>query len=844
MNAKTELTTTIDFNAFRKKHLNGTYPKDLKTLPYWLVFQLQWNDKKGKFDKLPLCIDGKARRGKQGSEADLDRLVTFEDAYSALEKNSHFHGLGFALLDCHDIICIDIDSNCSPEHAEYIQTNAMSYTEKSVSGKGVHIWAKRKGINTFKDNNLGIEVFSSSQFVAMTGDIVGDYGTDVELLSDSLVDWLEETIRPTQTEIQHTLKPIVRATNTTDRPKDTYEQAREALGYIPADQYNDWVSIALALNNEFGQHGFELFNEWSSKGQGYKPEETRKKYLEQCSKPTSIKIASLFHAAQNFGYKIQATQQWIDEQTLIHFVDLDQSTGEQKIKPPRKEAIKICEDFLTIVRGVLDLAEDTDPQSICAEYEINPYIIDRFISETIRDSRNGQRFLVLNKGENLNNHTKREAWSHLVAVYGKPYNAEKLEKAIAELVCEKWTKPNEQQAELEERLAKLGTLRNSIYWHIEHNNQRSQLSFEVDMFAEKRSVKITEQNATFILTHREITADNNFCFKDYDNKVVEDYKQHFSEFDEVLDFFVAARFAPNRKKAYLWIHADSDWGKGFFKSILSTLKLEVELSVKEVEGIFEGKPAGRHPDDFRRAFVTLFDEFKTVKSEIKQLEDKISLSPKFELTSQVQLFAKLFFSAENVGSLLNEHVEDQMANRFAYIHKSGVIDDRPLFQEIGSSVYLRHLVGYTMHRMNKKIEEYKTKGRINAELMADTYLKEFHNKYGIDKQAPRISESLDDMAGMFLNFLHENGKASYDQRYDIGIQSDYFYAKDTGGLCVKKINSILNGWLKDNLDYSALATWDRKKMDIIQRITAENKTKTKPRDANGKEHRAIRVKDI
>jgi len=59
-----------------------------------------------------------------------------------------------------------------------------------------------------------------------------------------------------------------------------------------------------------------------------------------------------------------------------------------------------------------------------------------------------------------------------------------------------------------------------------------------------------------------------------------------------------------------------------------------------------------------------------VKSELKQLQSQITLSPKNQLSCTVEIFAKVFTSAESVGSLVTENgVEDQFANRMSIFRR-------------------------------------------------------------------------------------------------------------------------------------------------------------------------------
>ena len=58
--------------------------------------------------------------------------------------------------------------------------------------------------------------------------------------------------------------------------------------------------------------------------------------------------------------------------------------------------------------------------------------------------------------------------------------------------------------------------------------------------------------------------------------------------------------------------------------------------------------------NFKRAFILAVDEFKSARSELKQLQSEISLSPKNQLSQSVEVFAKLFLSAEEVPSFASE----------------------------------------------------------------------------------------------------------------------------------------------------------------------------------------------
>ena len=134
--------------------------------------------------KVPYYANGTRRHGKQGDEADRDALTSYEKAKSALEYG--YQGLGFAFLPDDGLIGIDIDANADKELAAKIIGGCNSYTELSPSGNGWHIFVKGE-TKTFKDNDVGIEVFCSSQFFTMTGDKIPESPDTIAPISDKLI---------------------------------------------------------------------------------------------------------------------------------------------------------------------------------------------------------------------------------------------------------------------------------------------------------------------------------------------------------------------------------------------------------------------------------------------------------------------------------------------------------------------------------------------------------------------------------------------------------------------------------------------------------------------------------
>lgn len=372
--------------------------------------------------------------------------------------------------------------------------------------------------------------------------------------------------------------------------------------------------------------------------------------------------------------------------------------------------------------------------------------IDRMLNRSFWSGTQGKLF-ILNDANNVNRYPGNEAWKFLVKACGAvTADATLVEQAETAAAVNDFS-PTKAAAFIKEVLA---TPRNIVMEELQWRNQREYVQWRVDMFASSPRMELREDAARLILPHSPFEPK---AASTPDPKVIADYKDHFPELDDFLRLVVASRFAGDRKRAYLWLQATSDWGKGFLSNCLRDLGLVVSMSVKEIERVFEGSPASKRPEDFKRAWVLEVNEFKNVKAETKQLESVMQIAPKHQLTSEVELFTKLFVSADGVDSLATDRgVEDQFANRFSHIKKTGTIESRPLFAQ-DAGAYLRNVVAYLAQELNRMVAEYRALGRQGADRAASAVLKEFHDRYGIAHTSGRLSEELPELVEEFREWL-------------------------------------------------------------------------------------------
>ncbi|CAA0116768.1 DNA primase TraC [Halioglobus japonicus] len=365
---------------------------------------------------------------------------------------------------------------------------------------------------------------------------------------------------------------------------------------------------------------------------------------------------------------------------------------------------------------------------------------------------------------------------------------------------------------------------------IKYSNQRESIDMLVDMFAEEGRVELLDESVRVVYTHKPLVGpavDRNEM-----QKTVADFREHFPQFDQFIKFLMAARFARDRKRAYIWFHCPSDWGKGFLIALLAELDAVLEISVKEVEKLFEGGPVGKSNKDFKRAIALVVDEFKSTKSELKQLQNEITVNPKNQLCTRVPVYAKLFFSAEHVPSLAGEHgMEDQFSNRFVYLKGEGILDNRSRFAEIGKGLYFDHLLSYLADQLNLHVAHFKGMGREGAARAADEFIDNFHLLHGIDKSFQRYSQTIPDIGLEIVELLVQlytdevaHGPPlgpAYGPTADIRQHLKTNMVQGSDGcwyLC--NAGKLLQYWLNQSVDRSEIGALAYKKEQLYQAMSA------------------------
>lgn len=166
-------------------------PIELRALPQWCcwISNEVWDEKKqvNKLSKEPANIKTKRRLAWRNPK----NLYTFDEVKEAYEKGG-FNGVGLVLYEDTPLVCVDIDDlddvNNIPAHLHNYTIH--SYTEKSPSGNGLHLWIKGHKPDHVGTKKNGIEFFGGqARFITMTGDL---YNSMPVMDNQKLIDMIAE----------------------------------------------------------------------------------------------------------------------------------------------------------------------------------------------------------------------------------------------------------------------------------------------------------------------------------------------------------------------------------------------------------------------------------------------------------------------------------------------------------------------------------------------------------------------------------------------------------------------------------------------------------------------------
>ena len=798
----------------------------------FILYKKVWIEAKQKWNKIPCSLDGESI-----DAHDVDHHASFNDVLLAAQLLGDEYGHAFVLTENDPLWCLDID-HCAIQGAWSdlaTQLCAMfpgAYVEISMSGTGLHIMGSGSAPDhKCKNIPLGIELYTESRFIALgtagQGSVLTDHTTQLQNLVNTYFN---------ATNTSHGGAPL----EWTDKPEP---------GSRPI--MNDDALLAKAMQSTSAGSAFggkasfaDLFNAnhavlcdcYGDNAGGYDA--------------SSVDAALASHLMFWTGGDCDRVSRLMRRSALVR--DKWDRRGDDYIKRTilgakgqraTNDYYRMTDDVVTVVEPASDAAVELTEKvqsalSLMVNSQLNnieghqpltitcyPEIVDQIITRSFWSGTKSKLYLLSDEGA-LNMYREQDMMRLAQKHFGNIWEQAELDIAIAALREAMVIETLTAEKEFIKRLNNVGIT--IICDYLKMYNQRDRLEVRVDMFATRPRVEWHPEKVTVVHTWSPLPVINDNIRDD----IINDYKQHFPEVDRMLEFIIASRFASNRKHFYTWLQCPSDWGKGFFTGILNKLGVLVELSVTECEKAFEGSPLGRDASEFTRAFVILFDEFKSIKSELKQLENEIPITPKNQLKQSVEVFTKLFTSAEGVESLAGENgVEDQFANRFSYIDGNGQINKRELFNSVGGATYARTITAWVARRINELVDQYVALGHEEACNIADNHGRDFHNLYNIGQKFERISENIPTMVSDFRDWLVEKHQPRMGVSTCLHYEDGFYY--------LKSASKMVGEWIEETASRSEMFTLKKKKTEILKALSDDGQGVKNQRVA-GKQIKSIR----
>lgn len=238
-------------------------------------------------------------------------------------------------------------------------------------------------------------------------------------------------------------------------------------------------------------------------------------------------------------------------------------------------------------------------------------------------------------------------------------------------------------------------------------------------------------------------------------QVVTDYKEHMPQFDDLIKFTVASRYAFDRKNAFLWIHAVSNFGKSGLKKMFNDLGLWANMTTADAIKLVDGDTTKLETGDFTNSFTICIDEAEGAPADLRKLDNNVEMNIKFKSGADVPVYGKVLLSADEIPVLMGEDggVDDQFINRFNYMRFEVNFTQRQLPVQLGEDVYQLYLTQYIRECISATVTRYQQTGKTEAAREAQRYLTYFHDQYGIGRSFESVSDNVEEIAEDWLEWV-------------------------------------------------------------------------------------------
>jgi len=323
----------------------------------------------------------------------------------------------------------------------------------------------------------------------------------------------------------------------------------------------------------------------------------------------------------------------------------------------------------------------------------------------------------------------------------------------------------------------------SVGKFIRTQKQFDDITYKIDPFALQLSGEV-KKNTLTIISNKVLPSQK---IGRYNKLHVDDYLEHNPYLHDILNMIMAQRYGADRKSSYLWLKADSNWGKSFlFAGMMKGLGYL--MTETELKSVVNGSASGISANALSRASFLFFDEVKGVVGAFKNIVDEISINEKFKARATVEVFMKILCSAEELPSLNNElGMDAQFSNRFLFIEAKGSLLDRKVYKS-NMVEYKKSIEIYVIQQLHKIKNMYDGRGRIGAVKLACEIYEKLQEKYTIRHNSIDIKETLPQRVVNWLDIVNDREMGGVDTNLEY-IYKDCIKFCDNGKILI--LNKML-----------------------------------------------------
>ena len=367
-------------------------------------------------------------------------------------------------------------------------------------------------------------------------------------------------------------------------------------------------------------------------------------------------------------------------------------------------------------------------------------------------------------------------------------------------------------------------------------NQFSILEFSRDPFAKIPQIIRDDHRLIYLAPGFYLKPFNKkFDISDIAKKeIIEDYKNHFKDFDKFLEWLISCRFTTNRRSSYTYLRLSAGFGKSFFASILTDLGIGKKVLQTQLKANSAGDLS---PMDFRNAFILLIDEFTHFQPELKDMTHGMNISAKYSLNEYVPLYAKVFMSAEKSTSFFGEAgVDAQLADRTNVIDLSHAnkLDNNKLYKK-NTLIYKAVITEYIHTFVTQKVNEFLKVGEIETNKIASDILDNYYNEHKVEADTiEKIREKCVDYLKDFIEWEKQNeierGKNFFYEKLEKMV-----FVKNNDEILVKEPTKLYETLINEaGEQFRKTAKYKQTMLDEIFLIDVSPKSKKSHRDRHGK----------